>query len=148
MDRLQHFRSNHSLISSFSRKQPLESIRIPESTEHGHIRRTTLYAISYVAASPGNSKRLKEGRAANPPLELSHICGNSGCINPDHLALESHAVNMSRDACHARGVVEFNGMYLMEDCPHHPPCLRTRLRKAKRVVDIAEEFVQAGKDFL
>jgi hypothetical protein len=52
-------------------------------------------------------------------MDISHLCGNSKCIKPDHLHLESHQYNMSRIGC--------QGIYKRMDkwynlCTHSPPC--------------------------
>ena len=47
-------------------------------------------------------------------LEISHICNHKLCINVDHLALETHDVNMERGHC-----------FLQNQCTkaHQPYCL-------------------------
>lgn len=44
---------------------------------------------------------------------VSHLCHGSGCINPNHLVLESLAVNKSRNVCPAGS-----------KCWHEPKCIR------------------------
>lgn len=51
------------------------------------------------------------------PLEASHICGYSHCINPKHLHLESAEVNRTRDCC---TMYKHLPWYL---CPHDPVCI-------------------------
>ncbi|BGP35318.1 hypothetical protein JCM10296v2_007154 [Rhodotorula toruloides] len=46
-------------------------------------------------------------------VEASHLCGNSACFAPGHIAWEAHFANTSRDWCHADG--DFA-------CEHVPAC--------------------------
>lgn len=41
-------------------------------------------------------------RKRNVPCgtEVSHLCGDTRCINPDHLVAESHRINTQRHKCH------------------------------------------------
>ena len=36
-------------------------------------------------------------------MDVSHLCHEKLCINPDHLVFERHSENMSRDACFRLG---------------------------------------------
>ena len=36
-------------------------------------------------------------------LEASHLCHKKRCFNPDHLTLEDHTMNKSRDQCLTQG---------------------------------------------
>lgn len=47
-------------------------------------------------------------------LEVSHLCHNRLCVNPDHLVAEVHCINMSRIHCH------YTGACSLEHCP---PCI-------------------------
>ncbi|KAK9429741.1 zinc-binding loop region of homing endonuclease-domain-containing protein [Lipomyces doorenjongii] len=58
----------------------------------------------------------------------SHLCHQRGCINPDHLVVETEDVNYSRKMCSTKvhTKTSVNGRdYLAnaEDCPHSPPCV-------------------------
>ena len=37
-------------------------------------------------------------------LEGSHLCGNRLCLNPEHVVLESHAINKERQECSNDGI--------------------------------------------
>ena len=50
------------------------------------------------------------------PLECSHICHMSICINPTHIVLETHSSNLGRMTCKVHGVCH-NGNH------SDPPCL-------------------------
>lgn len=45
-----------------------------------------------------------DGRAIAAGLEVDHLCRNYGCVNPFHLELVTHAVNLSRRVCGSCGV--------------------------------------------
>ena len=47
-------------------------------------------------------------------LEISHLCHKKLCINPEHLVLEAHMVNMSRAHCFIHGACSLE---------HSPPCI-------------------------
>ncbi|GKT34779.1 hypothetical protein ADUPG1_008070 [Aduncisulcus paluster] len=49
--------------------------------------------------------------------EVSHLCGTPGCVNPLHLILESHEMNMSRRDC--PGTMAHDGLFHIM-CPHEP----------------------------
>lgn len=44
--------------------------------------------------------------------EVSHLCHEKLCFNPDHLTLESRMLNSSRNLC-----------YTGQTCWHHPRCI-------------------------
>lgn len=48
--------------------------------------------------------------------EASHLCGNSRCVNHDHLCWESGIVNQSRNLCHNEG-------RCLSRLAHDPPCI-------------------------
>ena len=49
-------------------------------------------------------------------LEGSHLCSNKLCLNPDHVVLESHAINKERQECSNKGFCDPN-------FGHIPRCL-------------------------
>lgn len=71
---------------------------------------------AFIAKGKENAKQLKklvkrgeylESVPKDPNIDvekivLTHLCGNVGCCNPDHLFLEPHPVSQSRSACHSR----------------------------------------------
>ncbi|GAA6018606.1 hypothetical protein JCM11491_006162 [Sporobolomyces phaffii] len=48
--------------------------------------------------------------------DVSHLCGNAACFSPDHVVLETHKKNMSRERC-------FKPKGTRSECPHSIPCL-------------------------
>lgn len=76
----------------------------PRKTEYIH---RLMYMIkNNIIEIPAHDK-------SNNKLEVSHLCGQSLCINKDHLTLESHQVNKERQHCHNQNVCS----------GHIPPCL-------------------------
>lgn len=49
---------------------------------------------------------------AKEAIDVSHLCHNEYCINPSHLCLEHHNINLSRNLCQGA-----------PNCKHNPPCL-------------------------
>ena len=85
--------------------------------------RMLVHQISYLAAT---GERLPAG------FDVSHLCGNACCCNPDHLVAESHADNMSRQRCLGTvvGVLPCGHAGCAEThyfekvvCAHAPACL-------------------------
>jgi len=60
--------------------------------------------------------------------ELSHLCHNKACTNPEHLYPEASDTNKSRDYCPV--VIYINGT-IHNHCRHAPACIQTAARKAQ-----------------
>lgn len=58
--------------------------------------------------------------------ELSHICGDRGCLTAGHIVTESSRLNKSRQLCH--GASPMKGM-----CPHSPNCIRSPPKKKEKI---------------
>ena len=43
--------------------------------------------------------------------DISHICHQPSCVNPDHLSHEEHAVNLERAECREKGVCRGHACY-------------------------------------
>jgi len=43
--------------------------------------------------------------------DISHICHNKVCVNPNHLSHEPHEINMERERCKEKGVCKRHGCY-------------------------------------
>lgn len=72
-------------------------------------------------------ERLSWCTQANSIFQVSHLCHNPRCFNPDHLIVEESARNIARNMCKGHEIVEFAGLRY-HPCPHgqngrHPPCL-------------------------
>jgi hypothetical protein len=48
----------------------------------------------------------------NNQIDISHLCHNRKCFNPQHLVRETHAKNWDRIHCHGGA-----------HCKHEPACL-------------------------
>jgi len=67
--------------------------------------------------------------------DVSHLCHNPACANPEHLCIESHAINMDRKACpgswvtvtvpcaHPDVCTEMH-VAVVDMCKHAPKCLQ------------------------
>lgn len=56
--------------------------------------------------------------------EFSHLCHNTGCINPDHLTLESAQDNQARNMCNGWAFVECpQCSEVFNPCKHWPQCI-------------------------
>lgn len=76
------------------------------------------------------SFRNDRGRVPANGLEVSHLCANTRCFNPNHLVEESHLQNMDRQrcagVCRIRYQCESCGINQVFDrivCQHNPQCL-------------------------
>ena len=57
----------------------------------------------------GNPKQIKVSQIViflqdrvieeDPSKEISHLCHNTKCVNPEHLVLENHEINIQRKQC-------------------------------------------------
>lgn len=88
----------------------------------GTRRKFYLYHVAYVASSDEAADLLA---AAGSDQQVSHCCGNSGCINPAHLVLGPEAVNKERNVCHAVGLQPRDGK-TFSICRHDPPRISRR----------------------
>lgn len=80
------------------------------------------YQFSYIFFNP--DVELKSG------YEISHLCGNPKCWNPDHLCYEPAGINRSRERDICTGYIwNKDREELMIGCEHHPKCKRLRVVK-------------------
>lgn len=49
--------------------------------------------------------------------EISHLCHNGGCTNPDHLIIEGHADNLRRNSCQGHFILH-HGYMTYHPCTH------------------------------
>ena len=91
----------------------------------GAIGRVLVHQVTYLAVT---------GMTPKPGEDVSHLCHNSKCCNTEHLVIEPHAINMSRQRCPGTITVEYscphkkcNKLHTVEKqvCQHSPPCLVT-----------------------
>ena len=66
-----------------------------------------------------------KGQGAMLPLttgtggyEVSHLCHNPACFNPEHIVVERAELNRARNSCHDRVVFEVEGLIVINPCPH------------------------------
>lgn len=55
--------------------------------------------------------------------QVSHLCHNKTCFNPDHLSLETGQVNRDRNVCQKLKVIKCECGTIHNPCPHEPKCL-------------------------
>jgi hypothetical protein len=67
-----------------------------------------------------NRQQIEEAK-----LEVSHLCHNKLCANPNHLALEDSLTNKSRNYCE---VVVRLRQVPFSICRHRPRCVATRAK--------------------
>ena len=58
--------------------------------------------------------------------EVSHLCGNARCFNPEHVVVESKALNRKRWACGGAWVVKASDGSVYNPCLHGTEEHRTR----------------------
>lgn len=54
---------------------------------------------------------------ANKLFQVSHLCHNSGCFNPEHLIVEESDRNKARNTCQGHEIIEYSGLGAMR---YHP----------------------------
>ncbi len=71
-------------------------------------------------------ERVSQLENSSEVLQVSHLCGQARCVNPNHLCLESAKVNNSRKGC--LGLVTCLGCGTsMSACTHHPRCVTSAI---------------------
>lgn len=55
--------------------------------------------------------------------DISHLCNNPGCCNPNHLCLEGHQENLDRRHCPGYFYFRDDPTVAWKACTHDPPCL-------------------------
>ncbi|KAK9372953.1 zinc-binding loop region of homing endonuclease-domain-containing protein [Lipomyces chichibuensis] len=70
----------------------------------------------------------------------SHLCHRPGCINKDHLVVETAWNNYRRRECAVKVNVKTNVngrdyFAKAEECPHSPPCIIKLELRAARIID-------------
>lgn len=57
---------------------------------------------------------------ANNLFQVSHLCHNGGCFNPEHLRVEESDRNKARNSCQGHEIIEYSGWGPMRyhPCPH------------------------------
>lgn len=79
----------------------------------GSVKLERVHRVSYMAHHRIFRQDMPH-READGLLEISHICHNKLCIEPNHLVLESHETNCERRSCQLVGECVRN---------HVPPCI-------------------------
>jgi len=70
-------------------------------------------------------------------FEVSHLCGQPGCCNPQHLTKEDRKSNIARRGC--LGLVRIEGTdSWINACRHDPPCCVSSARPRQLTAPKAE----------
>lgn len=73
-----------------------------------------VHHLAIIASGRGNQLGVAGSRGSH---EVSHLCHQSGCFNPDHLVVEPGDLNRARNTCHGKVVIEHAGAVL-HPCSH------------------------------
>ncbi|KAJ5577370.1 zinc-binding loop region of homing endonuclease [Penicillium hispanicum] len=74
------------------------------------------HQLAIVAAGLGQN--LVRTTRDNSTDEVSHLCGNHRCFNPDHVVVEPKAMNRQRWACGGAWIVRTADGTVYNPCPH------------------------------
>lgn len=88
----------------------------PRSTDKKLGIQPFLHQLAVVAS--GNGQNLLRTSASNGTDEVSHLCHNSGCFNPDHVVVESKELNRARWACGGAFIVKATDGSVYHPCVH------------------------------
>ena len=83
------------------------SVNFPGHTKRKHV---TVHRLAYMVAHPQARNEIMDIVG----FEISHLCHNSLCVNPQHLSREPHSENNSRRRCQNSGECHGHGNYA--DC--------------------------------
>ena len=81
------------------------------------IRKMYLHHLALIAAD--RRDELSWCTQANNIFQVSHLCHNGGCFNPDHLQVEETATNKARNSCQGHVILEYSGLGPLR---YHPCC--------------------------
>lgn len=84
-----------------------------------------VYHIAFCAKGEAECRAYNERETSDEELEISHICGNAYCVNPDHLELVPAWLNKLRAKCHATGMLIGPDGEACSTCECNPPCIFT-----------------------
>lgn len=74
------------------------------------------HQLAVVAAGYGQNLLRTSGRDATD--EVSHLCHNPRCFNPDHVLVESKIMNRKRWACGGAWIIRTSDGTVYHPCPH------------------------------
>jgi hypothetical protein len=93
------------------------------------LRKVYLHHLALIA--DGRRDKLEWCTQANSIFQVSHLCHNGGCFNPQHLEVEESQRNRSRNSCQGHEAIEYSGKGFLKyhPCPHagaigqYPKCI-------------------------
>lgn len=72
------------------------------------IKKMYLHCLALIADS--RVEELGWCTQANNRFQVSHLCHNGGCFNPEHLVVEEAALNKARNSCQNHEIIEYSGL--------------------------------------
>ncbi|KAK9359532.1 zinc-binding loop region of homing endonuclease-domain-containing protein [Lipomyces starkeyi] len=89
-----------------------------------------LHQLAVIATNRGDE--LKKTLDSSRSFDVSHLCHNGKCFNPEHLIVESSTNNLRRTRCNGHKVITY-GSFTYHPCPHDGvekmrKCILTTLR--------------------
>ncbi|KAK9483444.1 zinc-binding loop region of homing endonuclease-domain-containing protein [Lipomyces starkeyi] len=80
--------------------------------------RPFLHQLAVIATSRGDELKTTLDRSSWPRrFDVSHLCHNGKCFNPEHLIVESTTNNLRRRSCNGQKVISY-GNFTYHPCPH------------------------------
>ncbi|KAK9257538.1 zinc-binding loop region of homing endonuclease-domain-containing protein, partial [Lipomyces tetrasporus] len=73
--------------------------------------------ISLIASNRRDELKMTLGRRGRSTYDISHLCHNSKCFNPEHLIVESGTNNRRRKICNGQKILVHDG-FSYHPCPH------------------------------
>lgn len=74
-----------------------------------------IHQLSLIAVGRREELNLSLG---DSDLQVSHLCHNPNCFNPNHLVIEPSRLNKSRNDCKNSKIVKFSFFFSYDPCPH------------------------------
>lgn len=76
-----------------------------------------MYMHHLALVGAGRRAELSRCTQANSIFQVSHLCHNGGCYNPDHLVVEESWRNKDRNSCQGHERIDYTGLGQMR---YHP----------------------------
>ncbi|KAJ8102046.1 zinc-binding loop region of homing endonuclease-domain-containing protein [Lipomyces tetrasporus] len=76
-----------------------------------------LHQLAVIATNRGDELKKTLDRSSRSRFDVSHLCHNGKCFNPEHLIVESNANNLRRQTCNGHKVIIY-GNFAYHPCPH------------------------------
>jgi len=99
-------------------KKPYFTLPLGKRHEHENAH-VAAYMVGNQCAKP------QESKDNNVPSQVSHLCHNGGCVNFQHIRLESANQNVSRNRCQGwtHVLCPCGCNHRFNPCTHNPQCI-------------------------